>query len=191
VLADPRNSLARSAANGKTGTGDEAALREWLARPPAIDYPSEVHSTLRRLMARLPLALGSIAMVSLVPLLAWDAAPAGFPARSHDVFGAGPLLAIAVAYFAQQLVQRPPLLGWVRAAIVVAAFFAWAVNQYLPDDRLAVLWNDIAIALFVIDGFLSIAKAPGTSVGRPAADAPSNADDAARESASLSSDGAL
>lgn len=168
-----------------------APRREGLARPPAIGYPSDVFSMLRRLMARSPLALGSIAVLSLVPLLAWDAAPARFPSRSHDVLGAGPLFAIAVAYFAQQLVQRPPLLGWMRAAIVVAAFVAWAANQYLPDHGLATPWNDIAIALFVIDIFLSIAKAPGTGVAWPMAGAPSNADDARQEPAALPSNDAL
>jgi hypothetical protein len=155
-----------------------APQRERLARPPAIGYPSDVLPMLRRLVSRLPLAIGSIAMLSLVPLLAWDVAPDRFPSRSHDLFGAGPLLAIAIAYFAQQLVQRPPLLGWMRAGIVVAAFVAWAANQYLPDNGLATLWNDIAIALFVIDIFFSLAKAPSIGVTWPATDASSNADDA-------------
>ncbi|HSY22057.1 MAG TPA: hypothetical protein VK841_08090 [Polyangiaceae bacterium] len=139
----------------------------------------------------MPLAIGSIAMLSLIPLLAWDAAPARFPSGSHDVFGAGPLFAIAVAYFAQQLAQRPPLGGWVRAGIVVVAFVAWAANQYFPNDGLATLWNDIAIALFVIDIFLSIAKAPSSGVTWPAPEASSNANDAPREPAGLPSDGAV
>jgi len=139
---------------------------------------SNVFSMLRRLVTLLPLVMGSIAMLSLVPLLAWDAAPARFPSHSHDVFGAGPLFAIAVSYFAQQLLQRPPLLGWMRAVIVVAAFVAWAANQYLPEHGLATLWNDIAIALFVVDIFISIAKAHG--VAWPVA-APSNDDGGPRE----------
>jgi hypothetical protein len=99
-------------------------------------------------------------MLSLVPLLAWDVAPARFPSRSHDLLGAVPLFAIAASHFAQQVVQKTSRFGWVRAAIVVAAFVAWAVNQYWPEHALATLWNDIAIALFVVDIFLSVASAP-------------------------------
>jgi hypothetical protein len=103
-------------------------------------------------------------MLSLVPLLAWDVAPTRFPSRSHDLLGAVPLLAIAVSYFAMQMVQKPSRFGWLRAMIVVAAFVAWSANQYWPEDALATSWNDIAIALFVIDIFLSLTIAPGAGV---------------------------
>jgi hypothetical protein len=54
------------------------------------------------------------------------------------------------------------------------------------------LWNDIAIALFfVIDIFLSIANASGSGIAGLVADAPSNAENAAREPAPFPSDSAL
>jgi hypothetical protein len=121
----------------------------------------------RRLLARLPIAIGLVSMLWLVPLLAWDAAPSRFPLHSHDALGAGPLFFIAVGYVAQQVVQRPGGIGWMRAGIIVAAFVAWAANQYWPDAGTATLWNDVAVALFVLDIFISIAssgKAPETGL---------------------------
>jgi hypothetical protein len=118
----------------------------------------------RRVIAWSPVAIGLVAILSLVPLLWWDVAPARFPSRSHDVFGAIPLFAIAAAHFAQQVIQKPSRLGWLRAVIVVAAFVAWAANQYWPEHALATLWNDIAIALFVIDIFPSVMKARTTEL---------------------------
>ncbi len=164
-----RKAEARATLGDASGAGDEVeggSVKSSHGHRQSAT-PRRVSSLLRRLTTRLPLAIGSIAVLSLVPLLAWDAAPARLPSRSHDVFGAGPLLAIAVSYFAQQLAQRPPLLGWTRAVIVVAAFVAWAASQCLLDRGLATRWNDIAIALFVIDIFLSIAKAPGPVVAWP------------------------
>ncbi len=136
----------------------------------------------RRLLARLPIAIGLVSMLWLVPLLAWDAAPTRFPLHSHDGLGAGPLFFIAVAYFAQQVVQRPAAGGWLRAGIIVAAFVAWAANQYWPDAPTATLWNDVAVALFVLDVFIAVAstaKAPVTGL----AGQPSPSDGAAGETA--------
>lgn len=133
-------------------------------------------STLRRVSARTPVAIASIAVLSLLPLLVWDVAPARFPSRSHDLLGATPLLAIAASYFALQVVHKPSRLGWLRATLVVGAFVAWAANQCWPRHALAMLWNDVAIALFVIDIFLSVAKAPGTGVAPPLTDEPGDAE---------------
>jgi hypothetical protein len=146
---------------------------------------------LRHIIARSPVAVGSIAMLSLVPLFAWDVAPTGFPSRSHDLLGAIPLFAIAASYLAQQLVQRPSRLAWLRATIVIAAFVAWAANQYWSEHPLATLWNDIAIALFVIDIFLSVASAPGPAVAGTPGDAAENAKTADAEPAPVpTTDGA-
>jgi hypothetical protein len=119
-----------------------------------------VPTSLRRTASRLPVVLGALAVLSLAPLLAWDVVPGRFPSGSHDVLGAGPLFGIAVAYFAHQIVVRPTRLGWVRAAILVLAFVAWAANQYWPDAAFATGWNDVAIALFVVDIFLSLVQPP-------------------------------
>jgi hypothetical protein len=113
----------------------------------------------------LPVACGVLTLVSLVPLLAWDAFPGAFPARAHDVLGAVPLVLVALAYLVYQRVRRVGALEIAKALLCALAFFFWALNQALPDDPRATLFNDIAIAAFVLDLVLVIFGWP------PAADA--------------------
>jgi len=87
-------------------------------------------------------------------LLVWDFAPALFPARAHNVLGAFPLALIAVAYLVYQSAHRPTPFELVKAILLAAAFLFWAANQLWPNARPATLFNDIAIALFVLDVFL-------------------------------------
>jgi hypothetical protein len=51
----------------------------------------------------------------------------------------------------------------VKAILLAAAFVFWAANQLWPDLRQAILFNDIAIALFVLDIFLVMIGWPATS----------------------------
>ncbi len=69
---------------------------------------------------------------------------------------------IAVAYLVYQLERRPAAAELVKAIMLAAAFLFWAANQSWPNSPRATLFNDIAIALFVLDVFLVI-------VGWPAA----------------------
>ena len=50
-----------------------------------------------------------------------------------------------------------------KAIMLAVAFLFWAANQFWPDARLATLFNDIAIALFVLDVFLVMIGWPATS----------------------------
>ena len=111
------------------------------------------------------LALAGLTLVSVGLLLAWDVVPARFPDGAHQALGAAPLALIALAYLVFQGYARPGRGGLLRAAILALAFLCWAVNQLLGDGRPAVLFNDLAIALFVLDVFLTVA-------GWPAEDAP-------------------
>jgi hypothetical protein len=112
------------------------------------------------------MALGGIALISLVVLVAWDVVPSLFPPRAHDLLGAFPLAAIAFAYLAHQAVLRPGRKDLVKAFLLAVAFLFWAANQLWPDMPQATLFNDLAIALFVLDVFL-------TMIGWPAASAES------------------
>lgn len=67
---------------------------------------------------------------------------------------------IALAYLAYQLVRRASRTEMVRAAILVVAFLFWSANQLWPNLPAATLFNDIAIALFVLDVFLVIVGWP-------------------------------
>lgn len=110
--------------------------------------------------------LGGIALAGVGVLFVWDAFPGLFPARAHDVLAAFPLATIAVAYLVYQGAHRPTLLELVKAILLAAAFLFWAANQFWPDARHATLFNDIAIALFVLDVFLVMIGWPSTSADK-------------------------
>jgi len=105
---------------------------------------------------RVPLVMGAIALASIVVLMAWDLFPKLFPARAHDVLGALPLALIALAYLAHQSVIRPERRDLAKAILLAIAFFLWAANQLWPDLPQAMLFNDLAVAFFVLDVFLAI-----------------------------------
>lgn len=104
----------------------------------------------------LAVVLGLLTLASVAVLLLWDLAPGSFPPRAHDWLGAVPLALIAVAYLAYQVAHRPPVRDLIKAILLAIAFIFWAANQLWPDSSRATLWNDIAIALFVLDVFLVI-----------------------------------
>lgn len=110
-----------------------------------------------------PVILGVITLAAVGVLLVWDAVPEFFPARAHDFLGALPLAMIAFAYLVYQTAHRPPFRELMKAVMLAVAFLFWAVNQLWPDLRQATLFNDIAIALFVLDVFLVIVGWPATS----------------------------
>ena len=111
----------------------------------------------------LSVILGVISLVSVCVLLVWDVYPTMFPARAHDVLGAFPLAAIAFAYLLYQSARRPGWMEMGKAILLAVAFLFWAANQLWPDLPQATLFNDIAIALFVLDVFLVIVGWPPTS----------------------------
>jgi hypothetical protein len=113
-----------------------------------------MYSRLDRAHRALPVILGVITLLDVAVLLVWDACPQWFPAGSHDILGAFSLAMIAIAYLVYQAVHRPPGRELVKAVLLAVAFLFWAANQFWPDSARATLYNDIAIALFVLDVFL-------------------------------------
>jgi hypothetical protein len=107
--------------------------------------------------------MGAITLASVVVLFLWDVRPNLFPSRAHNLLGALPLALIGVAYLIYQGVHRPPVQDWIKAVLLAVAFFFWAANQLWPDSPLATLYNDIAIALFVLDVFLTMIGWPASS----------------------------
>ncbi len=116
-----------------------------------------------RVHRALPVILGIVTLADVGVLLAWDAAPQLFPARAHDWLSAFSLVAIAAAYLVYQIVHRPVRREFLKAGMLAVAFLFWAANQFWPDWREANLYNDIAIALFVLDVFLVMIGWPPTS----------------------------
>jgi len=111
----------------------------------------------------LPAVLGVITLASVAVLFAWDVFPRLFPPRAHDVLAAFPLAMIAIAYLVYQSAHRPARLEVVKAVMLAVAFLFWAANQFWPDLSQAMLFNDIAIGLFVLDVFLVMIGWPATS----------------------------
>ena len=122
-----------------------------------------MYTRLDRAHRAIPVVLGAITMAGVVALLVWDVRPALFPARAHDLLGAFPLAMVALAYLVYQSVHRPPFREWIKAALLAIAFLFWAANQCWPDPHQATVFNDIAIALFVLDVFLIIVGWPAAS----------------------------
>lgn len=101
--------------------------------------------------------LGLITLAAVALLLFWDAAPGRFPPGAHDVLSALPLALIGLAAVAHRLEQRPTLSELARTLLLAAAFLCWAANQLWPTLPAATLLNDLAVALFVIDVWWTIA----------------------------------
>jgi hypothetical protein len=98
-----------------------------------------------------------------VLLLTWDVVPGAFPARAHDILAAFPLATIAIAYLLYQGAHRPAAREFIKAILLAVAFLFWAANQLWPAIPEAMLFNDIAIALFVLDVFLVMIGWPASS----------------------------
>ena len=110
-----------------------------------------------------PALLAVLTLLSVAVLLVWDARPALFPPQAHNFLGALPLALIAIAYLVYQSIRRPGPSELFKAILLAVAFLFWAANQYWPDSPRATLYNDIAIALFVLDVFFVILGWPPTS----------------------------
>ena len=110
-----------------------------------------------------PAFLSALTMASVAVLLVWDAVPARFPSNAHNLLGALPLALIAVAYLVYQSIRRPGLAEFLKAVLLAVAFLFWAANQCWPSSPYATLYNDLAIALFVLDVFFVILGWPATS----------------------------
>lgn len=70
---------------------------------------------------------------------------------------------IAFAYLVYQIAHKPARMEFIKAVMLATAFLFWAANQLWPTLRQATLFNDVAIALFVLDVFLVMVGLPATS----------------------------
>ena len=107
-----------------------------------------------------PLTLAAISLAGVFVLLVGDVRPQLFAANAHALLGALPLAIIAFAWLAHGALKRASLVDLLKATLLSAAFLFWAANQCLSNLRLAVVCNDIAIALFVLDLVFIIASRP-------------------------------
>jgi MFS family permease len=122
-----------------------------------------VYIRLDRAHRAVAVVLGIVTLASVAVVFVWNVVPQFFPARTYDFVGAFSLAMIAVAYLVYQAAHRPPAREFAKAVMLAVAFLFWAGNQFWPNARCAVLLNDVAIALFVLDVFLVIIGWPPTS----------------------------
>lgn len=111
----------------------------------------------------LPRVLGILALAAAAALMAWDIVPSLFRSRVHDILGVLALSLIAFSYLVHQVIFRPGHKDLVKAILFAVAFLFWAANQLWSDAPHATLFNDLAIALFVLDLFLSMIGWPAKS----------------------------
>lgn len=119
-------------------------------------------SVFERLHGILPTALGVLTLGAVGLLLVADLVPTWLTRQNHDRLGAMPLALIAIAYLLHQTVLRPAPKEVLKTALVAVAFLFWSANQVWPTPFAAMVFNDIAIALFVLDVFLVIIGWPPT-----------------------------
>lgn len=122
-----------------------------------------MYKRLDRAHRAVPAVLGAITLAGVGVLFVYDVSPTLFPARAHDFLGAFPLAMIAFAYLVYQSVHRPSAKEWFKAILLAVAFLFWAANQGWPNQHQATIFNDIAIALFVLDVFLVMIGWPAAS----------------------------
>lgn len=122
-----------------------------------------MYSRLDHVHRAVPVLLGIITLAGVAALATWDIAPRLFPLQAHEFLAAFPLAMIALAYLVYQWAHRPSLAEFVKAFLLALAFLLWAANQYWPALHQATLFNDIAIALFVLDVFLVMVGWPPES----------------------------
>jgi len=119
-------------------------------------------SAFQRIHRILPAALGAITLATVGLLLVADLVPTWLTRQGHDRLGATPLALIAIAYLLHQTVLRPAPKEVLKTVLVAVAFLFWSANQVWPTPFAAMVFNDIAIALFVLDVFLVIIGWPPT-----------------------------
>lgn len=122
-----------------------------------------MYTRLVRSKRLVPVILGIVTLAAVAVLLCSDALPRLFPAESHQILAAFSLAMIALAYLIYQIAHRPAAMELLKAILLAVAFLFWAANQFWPALPQATLFNDIAIALFVLDVFLVIVGWPKSS----------------------------
>jgi hypothetical protein len=117
-------------------------------------------------MNRVVIALAVLAVLTLVPLLVWDGTPKLFPEHAHYALAAMPLALIAVVCLAHRLARRVSVPEIAKTCMLAAAFLFWAANQFWPEHPMATRFNDLAIALFVLDVIFTMVTADATRAQR-------------------------
>jgi len=76
--------------------------------------------------------------------------------ENHAYLSSLPLALAGIGYALLQVQLKPPVRTLLKRLLLAAAFVLWAVDQLLPDGRIAVFIGDVVIAAYVADLFWMI-----------------------------------
>jgi hypothetical protein len=96
-------------------------------------------------------SLTVIAFAGGAIVLGLDLWPGFVTSRGHRLVSALPLLAIATGYLVLQVRLRPGPHELLKRALLSIAFILWSASQLAPAAQWAMVSDDFAIALFVLD----------------------------------------
>ncbi len=122
---------------------------------------------LSRALRGVATGLGLLTILGALALLVLDLIPRNLGNGTHDWLAAVALALAAIAYLVCQGTRRVTPQDWTRAWILAVAFLFWAANQISADQLAARLFNDAAIAGFVLDLFLSVLGWPPHATFNP------------------------
>ncbi len=74
----------------------------------------------------------------------------------HPYLSSLPLALAGIGYALLQIQLKPPVRTLLKRLLLAAAFVLWAIDQLLPDGRLAIVIGDVVIAAYVADLFWMI-----------------------------------
>jgi hypothetical protein len=77
----------------------------------------------------------------------------GTSAKAHAWLTALPLALAGIAYAVLQIRLRPDRWTLVKRLFLAAAFVLWAIDQFLPAGKLAMLVGDAVVSAYVLDLF--------------------------------------
>ena len=140
---------------------------------------------MNKLGTRIAIILGLIAVISSGILLILHLQPGTFPDRPHDYLSSSALAFVAVAWMCWQAARSVRPTEALKTILLAAAFLFWAANQLWPTIRQAALFNDIAVALFVLDVFLVMIGWPSTPVAGIPVPPPAHANGSLQASATV------
>ncbi len=69
----------------------------------------------------------------------------------HTWLGALPLALIGVAYALLQIRLKPDRTTLLKRLLLAGTFILWAIDQFLPNGRLATVVGDFVVSAYVLD----------------------------------------
>jgi hypothetical protein len=85
--------------------------------------------------------------------------------RVHAWLSSLPLALVGAAYAVLQIRLRPSRRTLVKRVLLAGTFILWAIDQFLPSGRLAMVIGDVVVSAFVLDLFWIIQEQKETGSG--------------------------